>query len=160
METNMVIVPFLFAFTCFIVPAIIWGAFLWSSVLRSSRAVGRIINYESGSTDGDVAAPIIEFQVPDGRKFTFKGAFSNETMLDALYEAFLKYVLKRDAALVRVLYDPNDPQKARVNSIGNIYLMPIILFLFGACILLYAIPATRGIFTQVIDIIDRLSNIF
>lgn len=160
METNMVIIPVLFALTCFIAPAILWGVFLLSSVLHSSRAVGRIINYESGSTDGDVAAPIIEFQVPDGRKFTFKGAFSNATILDALYEAFLKYVLKRDDSLVRVLYDPNDPQKARVNSIGNIYFMPIILFLFGSCMILYAIPATRGIFTQIINIIDWLSNVF
>ena len=57
METNMILIPALFGLFCFIVPAILWGFFLLLSVLRSSRAVGKIIGYESGSSDGDVAAP-------------------------------------------------------------------------------------------------------
>ena len=123
-------------------------------MLRSSRAVGRIIDYESGSTDGETAAPIIEFQTPDGRTLTFKGIFSNETVFDMLYGVFLKYVLKRDTSLVRVLYDPNDPQKARVNSFGNIYFLPVLLFIVGLCIMLSSIP----MFSPVFDFIDRITQ--
>lgn len=123
-------------------------------MLRSSRAVGRIIDYESGSTDGETAAPIIEFQTPDGRTFTFKGIFSNETVFDMLYGVFLIYVLKRDTSLVRVLYDPNDPQKARVNSFGNIYFLPVLLFIVGLCIMLSSIP----MFSPVFDFIDRITQ--
>lgn len=159
METNMVVAPVLFASFCFIIPAILLGLFLWSSGLRSSRAIGAIVGYESTS-NGDMSAPIIEFQTPDGRKFTFKGMYSNTMILDIVSAVFSKYILKKDPSQINVLYDPKDPQKARINSIGNIYIVPIVLFSFGACMLLYAIPMTRGVFTQIINIMDRLSNIF
>ncbi|MFN8400531.1 MAG: DUF3592 domain-containing protein [Anaerolineales bacterium] len=154
METNMILIPALFGLFCFIVPAILWGFFLLLSVLRSSRAVGKIIEYESGSSDGDVAAPIIEFQIPDGRKFTFKGMYSNESIFDIAYNIFLKYILKRDPSLVNVLYDPKDPQKARINSIGNIYFLPMVLFIVGLCIILSSIPMFRPLF----DLFDRITK--
>jgi hypothetical protein len=148
------IVVTLFSLFCFIAPSFIWALFLVVSRFRSSTANGTIIDHVSGSSDGDVSAPVIEFQVPDGRKFTFTGTYRNQTILDMLYEVFLKYVLKRNETQVKVLYDPNNPQKARVNSFGNIYFMPIILFIIGMCIILSSIPMFKPLF----DFIDQIGK--
>lgn len=148
----------IFSVLCFIGPAFVWALFLIVSRLRSSTAIGTIIDHVAGSTDGDVSAPIIEFQLPDGRKITFTGMYSNETILDMLYHAFLKYVLKKDTAQVRVLYNPNNPQKARVNSFGNIYFMPVILFGIGVCIILYSIPVFSNFLTPIFNFIERFGN--
>ncbi len=144
----------IFSLLCFISPAFVWALFLVISRLRSNTAVGTIIDHVSGSTDGDVSAPVIEFQVPDGRKFTFTGTYSNTTIPDLLYETFLKYIFKKDPAQVKVLYDPANPQKARVNSFGNIYFMPVILFVIGVCIILYSIP----IFAPLFGFIERITK--
>lgn len=148
----------IFSILCFIGPAFVWALFLVVSRLRSNTATGTIIDHAAGSTDGDVSAPVIEFQVPDGRKFTFTGIYSNSTIPDMLYEAFLKYVLKKDTTQVRVLYDPNNPQKARVNSFGNIYFMPIILFGIGVCIILYSIPMFSNFLTPIFNFINRFAR--
>ncbi len=152
------IVLILFSLLCFIVPSFIWALFLVVRRLRSSTANGTIIDHAAGSSDGDVSAPIIEFQIPDGRKFTFTGIYSNQTILDILYEVLLKYIFKRDTTQVNVLYDPNNPQKARVNSFGNIYFMPIILFVIGLGIILYAIPAVRDFFTPIFNFINQITK--
>lgn len=152
------IVLTLFSLLCFITPSFIWALFLVVSRLRSSTANGTIIDHVAGSSDGDVSAPIIEFQLPDGRKITFTGTYSNQTILDMLYGAFIKYVLKRDTSQVKVLYDPNNPQKARVNSFGNIYFMPVILFIIGLGIIMYAIPAVREFFTPIFNFIDQITK--
>lgn len=147
----------IFSVLCFIGPAIVWAFFLIISRLRSTTAIGTIVDHVSGSTDGDMSAPVIEFQVPDGRKFTFTGMYSNTTIPEMLYEAYREYVLKKDVTQVRVLYDPNNPQNARVNSIGNIYLMPIILFGIGICIILYSIPMFANVLTPIFKFIENLS---
>ncbi len=151
-------ITIIFSMLCFIGPAFVWALFLIISRLRSSTAIGTIIDHAAGSSDGDVSAPIIEFQVPDGRKFTFTGTYSNSTIPDMLYEVFLKYVLKKDTTQVRVLYDPSNPQKARVNSFGNIYFMPIILFGIGVCILLYSIPLFNTLLTPIFNFFERFLN--
>jgi hypothetical protein len=148
-----------FAVLCFIIPSFVWAFFLLMSRLRSSVATGTIIGHDAGSADGDVSAPIVEYQLPDGRKITFTDkVYSNQTILDLLYELFLKYILKRDTDQVKVLYDPNNPQKARVNSFGNIYFMPIILFLIGLFISLYAIPGVHDILDSILNFIERLTK--
>lgn len=147
-----------FSMLCFIGPAFVWALFLIISRLRSSTAIGTIIDHAAGSTDGDVSAPVIEFQVPDGRKFTFTGMYSNTTIPEMLYEAFLKYVLKKDITQVTVLYDPENPQKARVNSFGNIYIMPIILFSIGVCIILYSIPMFSNFLIPIFNFINRFAR--
>ena len=48
--------------------------------------------------------------------------------------------LKKDPNKVMVLYDPNDPQKARVNNFGNLYMLPLVLFVIGLFVILFTIP--------------------
>src|SRR6266511_4339513 len=107
----------IFAVLCFIVPSFIWSLFLLVARLRSKEAIGTVIGQDANSFEGsELYAPIVEFQLPDGRKITFtEKMHSNETILDILYNLFSRFVLKRDLDKVKVLYDPSNPQKARVN---------------------------------------------
>lgn len=146
---------------CFILPAVIWGIFILAFRLRSSEAIGTIVDYHTSDGEyGQLSAPIVEFELPDGRKITFtEQTHSNETVFDIVSDLFSKFVLKKDLNKVRVIYDPNDPQKARVNTFGNLYFMPVILFSIGLCLILYAIPVTREFFTPVLNFLERLANI-
>jgi hypothetical protein len=156
----MVILIF-FALLCFIIPAVIWGIFILAFRLRSSEAIGTIVDYHTSDGEyGQLSAPIVEFQLPDGGKITFtEKIHSNETILDIVSGLFRKFALKQDVNKVKVLYDPNDPQKARVNTFGNLYFMPFILSLIGLCMILYAVPVTREFFTPVLNFLERLADI-
>ena len=154
------IVIVLFGALCFIIPAIIWGLFILAFRMRSREAIGTIIDYDIGHSEhGEVSAPIVEFQLPDGTKITFtEPTHSNETILDVVSDLFSKFALKKDLNKVKVIYDPNNPQKARVNTFGNLYFMPALLFLIGAGIILYTIPAAREFFTPIFNFIDRITK--
>ncbi len=150
----------IFAILCFIVPSFIWALFLLVARLRSKEAIGTVIGQDANSFEGsELYAPIVEFQLPDGRKITFtEKMHSNETILDILYNLFSRFVLKRDLDKVKVLYDPNNPQKARVNTFGNLYFMPAIVFLIGIFLILYAIPMFRDILDSIFNLIGRFTK--
>lgn len=149
----------IFALLCFIIPSFIWALVLLASRLRSKKAIGTVISHDASSGidgGGDLYAPIVEFQLPDGKKITFtEKTHSNENILDILYKLFSKFVLKRDSDKVQVLYDPNNPQKARVNSFGTLYYMPAFLFLIGFCIILYSIPVFHDFLSPIFKFIER-----
>jgi hypothetical protein len=149
-----------FAVLCFIVPSFIWALFLLINRLRSKEAIGTVIGQDAASFEGsELYAPIVEFQLPDGRKITFtEKMHSNENILDSLFNLFSKFVLKRDLDKVKVLYDPNNPQKARVNTFGNLYFMPAIIFAIGIFLILYAIPMFRDILDSIFSFIERLTK--
>ncbi len=145
---------------CFIIPSIVWGIFLLSFRLRSKEAIGIIIDYHTGQSEyGQVFAPVVEFQLPDGKKITFtEKTHSNETIFDMIAGIFSKFVLKKDLNQVRVLYDPNNPEKARVNSFSYLYFMPASLLVIGFCIILYSIPIFHDILEPIFYFIDRLTE--
>ena len=145
---------------CFIIPGIIWGLFLLAFRLRSKEAIGTIVDTHTGQGElGQISAPIVEFQLPDGKKVTFtEKTHSNETIFDMIGSIFSKFVLKKDLNQVRVLYDPNNPEKARVNSFNYLYFMPVSLLLIGFCIILYAIPMFHDILAPILYFIDRLTK--
>lgn len=145
---------------CFIIPSIVWGLFLLAFRLRSKEAVGTIVDYHTGQGEyGEVSAPVVEFQLPDGKKITFtEKTHTNETIFDMIGGIFSKFVLKKDLNQVRVLYDPNNPEKARVNSFNYLYFMPVSMFVIGSCIILYAIPFFHDILAPILNFFDRLAK--
>jgi len=140
---------------CFIIPALIWGLYLLAFRMRSIETVGTIVNYVGNS---ETQAPVVEFQLPDSTKVTFTGIYSSQNILEELFDAFLQHGLKKDPSQVRVLYDPNNPQKARINSFSNMYFVPVLLFVIGFCIILYAIPFFHDILAPIFNFIDRVSK--
>ena len=109
------------------------GGVVFVSGLRYKKTVGTVVGQDVVGNDTDqLSAPIVEFETPDGRKIVFtEKVHSNETILDIIGNLAAVFVLKKDPNKVRVLYDPNDPQKARVNNFANLYMFPLVLFIFG-----------------------------
>lgn len=141
---------------CFIVPSVIWGLYLLAFRMRSAQAVGTIVDYHG---DREVTAPVVEFQLPDGTKVTFtEPTHTNETFIDVISDLLNTFVLKKDINQVNVLYDPNNPQKARVNRFKYLYFFPFLLFIIGSCIILYAIPFFRDILAPIFNFLDLLSK--
>lgn len=145
---------------CFVIPSIVWGLFLLAFRLRSKEAVGTIVDYHTGQGEyGEVSAPVVEFQLPDGKKITFtEKTHTNETIFDMIGGIFSKFFLKKDLNQIRVLYDPNNPEKARVNSFNYLYFMPVSMFVIGSCIILYTIPFFHDIFAPILNFFDRLTK--
>ncbi len=84
------------------------------------------------STDSDgyttnvkMYTPVIKFLTQDGKEIVFTSQVSTNN----------KNAWKVDQKLV-VLYDPEDPQKARINKRTNLYFLPIILTIIGLVFML------------------------
>jgi hypothetical protein len=147
----------IFATLCFIVPSVVWIIFILAFQLRSKRAAGTIVGYHG--REGSRQAPIVEFQLPDGRKVTFtEPTHSTESIFDNISDLFNQFVLKKDLNQVTVLYDPNNPEKARVNSFIYLYIMPALLFVIGFCMVLYAIPVFHDMLQPVFEFLERFSK--
>lgn len=88
----------------------------------SARAEGRVIAHaQSKSSDGDpMYAPVISFRTPDGQMVEFKSQTSSSSPSPAVGEA------------VEVLYNPQRPQEAEVNSFSSLWTLNIILSALGA----------------------------
>ena len=146
------------ALLCFILPALGLGGFMFVSNLRYHRTVGTVVGQDvvSGETD-ELSAPIVEFETPDGSKIVFtEKVHSNETILDTIGQLAASFVLRRDPSKVAVLYDPGDPQKARVNNFGNLYMLPLVLFAFGSLLLLSTIPGFENLLGKLTAILDKI----
>lgn len=154
------IVLIVVAVLCLIVPSLVWGFFLLSFRLRSLETTGTIIDYHtSRGIYGDISAPVVEFRLPDGRTITFtEKTHTSGTIFDLLSDLFSRFVLKKDTNSVKVLYDPNDPQKARVNTFTYLYFIPTLLFVIGLGLILFTIPAFREFLIPIIDYIERLAK--
>lgn len=147
------------AILCFILPSIVIGIFILAFRLRSKQAVGTIIGQSSGrGKHGTMYSPIVEFELPDGKKITFtEPSSSNENIFDMIYDVLNHFVFKKDPNQVKVLYDPNDPQKARINSFKHLYVIPTILFFVGFCMILYTIPLFHELFQPILEFLERLA---
>jgi len=146
------------ALLCFMLPAFVLGAFMFVSRLRYKRTVGTIVGQDVIGNDTDqLSAPIVEFETPDGRKIVFTDkVHSNETILDTIGNLVAAFVLKKDPNKVRVLYEPNHPQNARVNSFGNLYMLPLVLFAFGLFVMLSTIPGFEDFVGKLTAFLDRI----
>jgi hypothetical protein len=94
-------------------------------------AGGRVIRLQPGSgRHGTVYYPVIQFATPDQQKIIFRGNQGSRPAAFHLDES------------VEVLYDPDDPHHAYINTFMEFWGSSVFLFGFG-CVLV-AIPA--GIF--------------
>ena len=146
------------ALLCFILPAFVLGAGIFVSHLRYKKTIGTVVGQDvlSGDTD-QLSAPIVEFETPDGSKIVFtEKVHSNETILDTLATLAAAIAFRKDPNKVMVLYDPNDPLKARVNNFGNLYMFPLALFAIGLLIILFTIPGFEDLVRKLTAILDKL----
>lgn len=107
------------------------GAFFLLDNLRfvstAQPAQGRIEDWVvRRSSTGDHAStyyPRVRFQTPQGRPMEFVSNSGDNAMVHISHD-------------VDVLYDPLDPSRARIDSIGNLWALPAIFTLLGALLAL------------------------
>jgi hypothetical protein len=104
-------------------------------------ATGTVVGFESGTdSDGDtVYYPLIKFWTITEQVIEFKHSFAtNSPRLQVGQE-------------VRVIYNPENPQEAKLKSFFSMWLFPIFLGLFGLPFLLAGLAALTGNITSVSD---------
>ena len=144
---------------CLILPGTFWLLYLIWFRLRSHQAVGTIVDYKThGGDNGSYQTPVVEFQLPDGKTVTFtdSASISNTGLLAAIGELFNYFVLRRGSDTVPVIYNPNKPQQARINTFSSLYLFPVIIVLVGCGIIIFAIPQTRTFVQPLINLFDKV----
>lgn len=96
-------------------------------VARALRAQGRVIGYEEKrDSDGSTFAPIFTFVDANGKKHTLTRGWSTDLKAHRVGEP------------VEILYLREQPEKARIHSLSDIYGLPVILSATGAVIAIWA----------------------
>ncbi|HXY24963.1 MAG TPA: DUF3592 domain-containing protein [Candidatus Acidoferrum sp.] len=87
----------------------------------AATTTGRVIRLQPGSSrHGTVYYPVVQFVTPDEQKITVKGSNGSRPAAFHVDDP------------VEVLYDPDDPHQAYINTFMEFWGSPIILFGLGA----------------------------
>jgi len=88
----------------------------------SAKATGTVIAHASSrSSDGDLTySPVVSFKTPDGRTIEFQSQTGSSRPSPAVGQT------------VEILYNPQHPQEAEINSFSSLWILPIILSGLGA----------------------------
>lgn len=137
---------------CAAIPILIISAGIFISnilfTLRAEKTTGTVVDYRSrrSSKGGVTHAEVVEFQGPDGRTVQF---------VEKTYRS--RFVMNTGHT-VNVLYDPNQPEKARINSFAALYSTPLILLIVGGGLFLFNISMFNGVMQKVLDFLMNLVN--
>ncbi len=135
---------------CFAVPILmISGAMFLINILfilRAERTTGTVVGYKTSRSakGGGGQAEIVEFKGPDGGTVQFT---------EKLYRTRL---IEVEGRTVKVLYDPDKPTRARINSFATLYLIPIILGVVGIGMILSQTPMFSGPIQKLLDLLQSL----
>lgn len=136
---------FLFMGLCFGLSALallggaVWAYFSQQHKMESRvAAVGTIVELITritASGRSNMICPVVEFTVPSGGKIRFTSDFGSRPAGHKVGQN------------VNIRYDPVDPQKAEIESMTTLWLVPLILVFMGviACCLTVAFLAVYGL---------------
>lgn len=140
------------AITCVAIPLlIVSGPIILNNILftlRSEKTTGIVTGYESkrSSKNGTTHAETVEFQAPDGKTIQFT---------EKLYRTVFIISTGRT---VNVLYNPEDPTQARINSFITLYSIPTILLVISLGVIFFSLPMFSGLLKTILDFITNLIN--
>ena len=89
------------------------------------KTVGKIIRYErrrGTKTNDYIVIPIVTFHTNSGEKYTIEGHVDNTSILQNLCKVGKE---------VEIVYNPNNPKDAIINTFGEIWFGPILFWLIG-----------------------------
>ena len=123
-----------------VVLLIIGGLVTWHTVEFKSKAEsaeGTVIEMQPRHSDGSTTyAPVVEFETAGGELVTYHSSSSSSPPAYDVGES------------VEVLYDPNDPSEAKINSFFNLWFLPLLLagmgIVFGGIGGLVVVVMIRG----------------
>lgn len=130
---------------CVAVPLLLlsFGMFVGNILftLRAERTTGIVVDYETrrGSKGGATQAEVVEFQGPDGKTVRFVEKTSRS-----------RFIMNTGHE-VNVLYDPDNPEKARINSFWTLYISPIILLIVGLSLMIFNVPMFSGLGENILN---------
>lgn len=133
---------------CVVVPLFIIAMWMILSniflLLRGERTTGIVVDYEArrGSKGGTTHAEVVEFKTDDGKTIRFAERASRT-----------RFVF-RTGHSVNVIYDPDKPHKARINSFFALYITPIILLVVGSCLFVFNLSAFSGLGEKLLNMLQ------
>lgn len=137
---------------CVVVPLFIIAMWMILSniflLLRGERTTGIVVDYEArrGSKGGTTHAEVVEFKTADGKTIRFAERASRT-----------RFVF-RTGHSVNVIYDPDKPHKARINSFFALYISPIILLFVGSCLFVSNLSAFSDTGAELLTMLQNLLN--
>src|SRR5690606_26618807 len=95
--------------------------------LRAEKTTGTIVDFKtsSSSKSGVTQAEVVEFQLPDGKTIQFTE------------KSYRSRIILNYGKNVSVLYDPQNPTNAHINSFWTLYFVPVILLIIGLGLLIF-----------------------
>lgn len=136
---------FLFMGLCFGLSALallggaVWAYFSQQRKLeRRVAAAGTVVELTTRATTSgraSIICPVVEFTATSGEKIRFTSDFGSRPAGHKVGQS------------VNVRYDPDDPQKAEIDSAMNLWLIPLILVFMGvvACCLAVTFLGVYGL---------------
>jgi hypothetical protein len=126
------------------------GMFLSSILfsLRAQKTTGTVVGYRTSRSakGGGGQAEIVDFIGPDGKTIQFTE------------KVYRTRIIQREGHTVNVLYDPNNPSRARINSFATLYLIPVILAMVGIGLILFNLPMFHAPMQKLLDFLLGLIN--
>ena len=135
---------------CAAVPILLISAAMFVSsilfTLRAQKTTGTVVGYRTSRSakGGGSQAEIVEFTGPDGKTVQFTE------------KVYRTRIIQREGHTVNVLYDPNNPSRARINSFATLYLIPVILAVVGIGMILFNLPMFHGPMQKLLDLLKGL----
>jgi hypothetical protein len=129
-----------------LIAGLIWGVFNFMSFKRLAEVDGKIVGYEIGEKRKRL--PIVEFQGSGGKTVRFTNDPSRMiggTTLHVGKPNVEMLSTNDEMTVVKVMYSPNNPDRAHIKNFRNLLLGPVILLMIGIVFALAQIPAVAGI---------------
>jgi len=131
--------------------------FLWnmSLLLRYETADGQIVREEnSGSSEDTGAHAIVQFTTRNGQAIEFRDSAYFGFFLDILWGIYSK-ILGQDPAKVKVIYNPNNPERARIKNFMRLHYGMLIPSIVGI-VALGAGLAPNNLINKILDFLGNL----
>jgi hypothetical protein len=162
----------MYLFLCAGVPLILIGGFWWSTVLifllRAKETTGKILSLET-SRHRNASRTLAEFQTEDGKTIQFTtytgrslGIFEFFILIPILLVRYLYQkalgkvtVETYDGDTVKILYDPNNPNRAHINNFNYLHSRPLALIMLGALISIGAIPVVSNFYSKIGEFLEK-----
>jgi len=112
---------------------------------RAVETTGTVVGHKTITSSRRAAShPIVEFQTPDGKTITFTDNTSAGDWVQI------------EGNTVKVAYDPNNPERARIKKFSALYLVPILVTVVGGVILLAGFPTFAGPIKVLTDFLEKM----
>jgi hypothetical protein len=131
------------------VPILLVATGLWAYavfiLVRYEKTTGTVVGYRparGARRSGEVE--IVEFAGPDGKTIQFTE------------KVYSTRIMQWEGHAIKVLYDPNKPDRARISSFSTLFFMPLLLTVIGVLIILSQILISAGPVQKLVEFLKAL----